>query len=424
MFARAKAIRLSILISTVVIGLIIVIQAFWLRKVYQFEQKDFDQKVVSAIKGLYEDIDLVGDRLHYMNEIVTKPEQHIYIASVERWQPVDTISYYIHNELEDFNLFTDCRLTLFDIQKGVFFEKDIHSTASNNKVLKAVPQHITKLSRSSIILYFPHRESYIISNMIFWIVTSLILLGVLIWLGLSLFYLNRQKSLNELQRDLVSNFSHEFRTPLSVISLAAESMKKNSTAEKKEKVLRYADMVESQSQYLQGQIDRLLRYSFSEKNGLQLNKEKVNINDLIRTAANNLQPLIEQKRAEIKYELNAENPVICADKNYILIVLINLIENALKYSKEPRVIISTANKDHDLEISVSDNGQGIEKKYISDIFKKFFRVSKGDIRISKGFGIGLSFVKKIIDSHHGTINVESVPKIGSNFIISLHQNQS
>jgi two-component system phosphate regulon sensor histidine kinase PhoR len=259
--------------------------------------------------------------------------------------------------------------------------------------------------------------------MIFWIVTSLILLGVLVWLGLSLFYLNRQKSLNELQKDLVNNFSHEFKTPLSVISLAAESMKKNSTVEKKEKILRYANMVESQSLYLQGQIDRLLRYSFSEKAGLQLIREQVNIHDLVREATINLQPLIEQKKAEIKFELNAENPVIYADKNYILIVLINLVENALKYSKEPKIIIGTANKEHNLEINVKDNGQGIEKKFLSDIFKKFFRVSKGDIRTSKGFGIGLSFVKKIIDSHHGTINVESIPQIGSNFIISLHQNQ-
>jgi two-component system phosphate regulon sensor histidine kinase PhoR len=423
MFARAKAIRLSILISTVVIGLIIVIQAIWLTKVYQYEQKEFDQKVVGAIKGVYEDIDLVIDPTRYLNDIVTKPDPHIYIASVERWEPSDTIAFYLHHELEDFNIFADCRLTLFDSKKGVFFEKDIYSATSKNKSLNALPASATKLSHNSIILYFPHRERYIISNMIFWIVTSLILLGVLVWLGLSLFYLNRQKSLNELQKDLVNNFSHEFKTPLSVISLAAESMKKNSTVEKKEKILRYANMVESQSLYLQGQIDRLLRYSFSEKAGLQLIREQVNIHDLVREATINLQPLIEQKKAEIKFELNAENPVIYADKNYILIVLINLVENALKYSKEPKIIIGTANKEHNLEINVKDNGQGIEKKFLSDIFKKFFRVSKGDIRTSKGFGIGLSFVKKIIDSHHGTINVESIPQIGSNFIISLHQNQ-
>ena len=424
MIVKARAVRLSILISTIIIGLIIVIQAFWLGKVYQYEEKEFDRKVIGAIKGLYDDIKLVEDPSKYLNEIVTKPEPHIYLAAVERWEPVDTISYYIHHELEDLGIFTDCRLTLYDDHRGVFFAKDIYSAASNNSSLKALPEKALKISYDSIILYFPHRERYILSNMIFWIVTSLILLAVLVWLGLSLFYLNRQKSMNELQRDFVNNFSHEFKTPLSVISLAAESLKKNSTVEKKDKILQYADMVGNQSQYLQGQIDRLLRYSFSEKTELQLIRENVNMHGLVQEAANNLQPLIEQKKAEIKFELIAENPVISGDKNYLLIVLINLIENALKFSKEPKVTISTSNKNHYLEINVKDNGVGIEKKYIRDIFKKFFRVPKGDIHSSKGFGIGLSFVKKIIDSHHGTIAVESVPGIGSNFIITLNPSQS
>lgn len=424
MVVKAKAVRLSILISTIVIGLIIVIQAFWLGKVYQYEEKEFDRKVIGAVKGLYDDIRLVEDPSKYINDIVSKPEPHIYVAAVESWEPVDTIAFYLQHELEDFGIFTDCRLTLNDDKRGVFFAKDIYSATSNKNNLKALPKPPAKVSYDSIILYFPHRERYILSNMIFWIVTSLILLGVLVWLGLSLFYLNRQKSLNELQRDFVNNFSHEFKTPLSVISLAAESLKKNSTTEKKEKVHQYADMVGNQSQYLQGQIDRLLRYSFSEKTGLQLIKENVNIHDLVQEAANSLLPLIEQKKAELLFELKAENPVVICDKNYVLIVLINLIENALKYSKDPKVTISTENKNNHLEINVKDNGVGIEQKHIHDIFKKFFRVSKGDIHSSKGFGIGLSFVKKIIDSHHGTIHVESIPGIGSNFIITLNQNQS
>ncbi len=424
MIVRARTIRLTILFSTIIIGLIIVIQAFWLRKVYHYEEKEFDRKVISAIKGLYDDINLVKDPSKYLNEVVTKPEPHIYIAAVENWEPADTISYYLHHELEEFEIFTDCRLTLYDSLKGIFYEKDIFSATSNNSSLKALPGRAAKTSYSSIILYFPHREKYILSNMIFWIATSLVLLGVLVWLGLSLFYLNRQKFLNELQRDFVNNFSHEFKTPLSVISLAAETLKKNSALEKKEKILQYANMVENQSQYLQVQIERLLRHSYSEKKDLELISEKIDLHELIGEAVRNLQPLIEQKNSQVLFELNADNHIITGDKNYILIVLINLIENALKYSKEPKVTIGTVNKNHHVEISVKDNGVGIEKKYLNDIFKKFFRVPKGDIHSSKGFGIGLSFVKKIIDSHHGSIAVESIPGIGSNFIITLHQNQS
>ncbi|MFI5133072.1 MAG: sensor histidine kinase [Chitinophagales bacterium] len=424
MIIRARTVRLGILISTIIIGLIIVIQVFWLRKVYQYEEKEFDRKIIGTVKGLYDDIKLVEDPAKYLNEIVSKPEPHIYIARVETWQPPDTISFYVHHELEDFDIFTDCRLTLYETGKrGIFFEKDIYSAASDSNSLRALPERISNVSYNCIILYFPHRERYILSNMIFWISTSLTLLGVLIWLGASLFYLNRQKSLNEIQRDFVNNFSHEFKTPLSVISLAAESLKKKSIQEKPEKAMQYANMVEYQTRYLQNQIDRLLRYSFSEKTELQLIKENTNIHELIQEAVSNLQPLIDVKNAEIFYELKAANPVIDGDKNYLLIVLINLIENALKFSQQPKVTISTRNKDHHFEITVKDNGVGIEKKYIRNIFKKFFRVSKGDIHSSKGFGIGLSFVKKIIDSHQGRIEVESVPGIGSSFIITLNQSQ-
>ncbi len=424
MIIRARTVRLGILISTIIIGLIIVIQVFWLRKVYQRAEEEFDSNVIGAVKGLYDDIKLVKDPAKYLNEIVSKPEPHIYIARVETWQLPDTIAFYVHHELEDFHIFTDCRLTLYEPgKKGIFFEKDIYSAASSNDSLRALPERISKVPYSCIILYFPHRERYILSNMIFWIATSLILLGVLVWLGASLFYLNKQKSLNELQRDFVNNFSHEFKTPLSVISLAAESLKKKSVQEKPDKATQYANMVEYQTRYLQNQIDRLLRYSFSEKTELQLIKENTDIHELIREAVSNLQPLIDLKNAGISYDLKADDPVVNGDRNYLLIVLINLIENALKFSPQPKVNIGTRNQDRHLEIIVRDNGVGIEKKYIRTIFKKFFRVSKGDIHSSKGFGIGLSFVKKIVDSHHGSIQVESVPGTGSSFIITLNQNQ-
>jgi two-component system phosphate regulon sensor histidine kinase PhoR len=425
MIIRARTVRLGILISTIIIGFIILIQVLWLRKVYHNEEKDFDHKIIGALKGLYDDVKLVEDPVNALNEIISKPESHVYIAKVDIWQPPDTIAWFLHHELEDFDVFTDCRLTLYDaVSKKILFEKDIYSAASNKTALRPLPAAVRKPPYKSIILYFPHRERYILSNMIFWIATSIILLGVLIWLGFSLFYLNRQKFLNELQRDFVNNFSHEFKTPLSVIALASESLKKNSTQERKEKISQYADIVGYQSKYLQGQIDRLLRYSFAEKSGLQLYIEQVDMHELIHEAVNNLQPLVEQKKAEIIFDLRADNPVVNGDKNYLMIVVTNLVENALKYSTLPKVVVSTYTENQSLSVSVKDNGMGIEKKYIRDIFKKFFRVHKGDIHSSKGFGIGLSFVKRIMDSHHGTIRVESVPGIGSNFIITLKQNHT
>ena len=413
--------RYGVILSSLIIFLIILIQAFLLGKVYRFEEKDFDRNVISAIKGLYDDLNLADKSVTRLNELISKLEEHVYLARVEKWLPEDSISFYTHKELLNFNIFTDCKLILFDAdRKEIFYQKDIFSAASKSEQLRNLPASISNPPYHSVLLYFPNREKFILSNMIFWIVSSLVLLGVLIWLGTSLFSLNRQKSLNQLQRDFVNNFSHEFKTPLSVISLAAESLKKNALAEKQEKLLQYTGMVEYQANYLQGQIERLLRYSFSEKADLQLITEPVNIHELIREAVNNLQPLIEEKKAAIHFELNAANPVVNGDKNYLMIVLINLVENALKYSIDPVVTIKTNSSDQLFQIAVKDNGVGIEEKYLGEIFKKFFRIPKGDIHPSKGFGIGLSFVKKIIDSHRGKIQVKSIPGSGSEFIINLN----
>ncbi|HYM92884.1 MAG TPA: hypothetical protein VET23_02010, partial [Chitinophagaceae bacterium] len=158
MIIRAKTVRLGILISTIIIGLIIVIQVFWLRKVYHLEEKEFDRNVIGVVKELYDDIKLVADPGKYLNEIVSKPEAHVYVAKVEIWQPSDSIVSYLRQDLEDFGIFTDCRLTLYDAgKKNIFFEKDIFAAASNNSSLRPLPAWVSKPSFNSIILYFPHR---------------------------------------------------------------------------------------------------------------------------------------------------------------------------------------------------------------------------------------------------------------------------
>ena len=422
MTLRSKTVRLGIFISTIIIGLIIVVQVFWLYKQYHYEEKEFDHHIFGVLKEAYAKLPLIKDSTLNLNDLISKTKPQVYYSKIEQWQaPADILSV-IENAMEDFDVFTDCHVALYQSStKKFFYEADIHPE-SNGRKLASLPATIKKPLTDSIILYFPNREKYILSNMLFWIISSFILFGVLIWLGASIFYLYRQKTFNELQKDFVNNFTHEFKTPLSVIMLAAESLRKKSVMENPERIANYADMVQQQSQYLHGQIDRLLRYSFSENSDLKLNKEVFDIHELIREAISNLQPLIEQKKAIVSLEALAEKSLLVGDKNYILIVLINLIENALKYSTEPKVIITTDSDLELLKISVKDNGVGIEEKYFGEIFKKFFRVPKGDIHSSKGFGIGLSFVKKIIDSHHGLIEVKSVPGIGSNFTISLHQN--
>lgn len=420
---KIKTIQFSVFISTIIIGLIVLSQLFWLRKVYLREEREFDYQVVRVLKSLYGGLDLIKDKSLNLNDLISRPAPNIYVAKVDYWRSKEAIIGLIDDRLEDFDVFTDCRIDFYDSsQKRIFYEADIHAATGSHRQSLAPANLRMKPNFNALILYFPNRNQYILSNMLFWILSAIVLLGVLIWLGASIFYLQKQRSLNKMQKDFVNNFTHEFKTPLSVIALAAESLQKPSSKNNSEKTDRYASMVEQQTRYLQNQIERLLRNAHSENSQLQLIKETVNVHQLIEDAISNLQPLIDEKKAEIILELEAENPCLIADRNYVFIVLVNLMENALKYSANPKIIIHTHNKNKHLYVSVKDNGEGIDKKNLHKIFKKFYRVNEGNIQSAKGFGIGLSFVKKILDSHHAQITVESVKGIGSIFTVTFYQN--
>lgn len=416
---RSQTIRLGIFISTLVIAAIIIFQLIWLNKVYHREQKEFDQGIARALRDFYDDIHQPVDPNYNLNQLVESPERHTYIARIT--SPVahkDSVLFYMQNELEGENIFTDCYAGLYEVSQKKYIVKGLlYAPTESNKKPDSLPYF--HANYNYLILYFPHRREFILSKLNFWLISSVLLLIVLILFGASLYYFYRQTFLNEMQKDFVNNFTHEFKTPVSVINLAAEVLEHPEISKKPEKLSNYASIVKYQVGYLQKQIEKLLKQAYSESNHLHLEKEDVRLQQLVEEAITNLQPLIEEKKASIKYEFNAKKDWLFADHGYLVTVITNLIENALKYSKAPRIIIQTYNENGHVALSVKDNGQGIPKKYLRKIFRKFYRVSNGEQVAARGFGLGLPFSKRIVQAHHGKVVVESIPEVGSNFIIKL-----
>ena len=255
--------------------------------------------------------------------------------------------------------------------------------------------------------------------MIFWIASSGLLLLVLIGFGFSIFYLYRQKFFNETQRDFVNNFTHEFKTPLAVIKIAADVLQQQNIIEKPEKLKNYAGIIHEQTSHLQSQVQRLLEIAYTDRSSLPLEKEKFDINLLIKESINDLQPLIEQRNAIVKTNFAMQDVMINADRPYLRLCLINLIENAIKYSTTPVIDVSTKIDGAVLLIAIKDNGIGIATEHQKKIFERFYRITDGELHITKGFGLGLNFVKKVIDTHHGKIEVASELGNGSTFTIKL-----
>lgn len=422
MFFRSKTIRLAILISTFIIAAIIIFQLIWLRKVYYYEQKEFDHAIAKVVRGFYEDIDDPSFSSYTLSELITNPNEQTFFVRIGRnGLNVDSTKVLLQSELEDEDIFTDCYVGYYNASKKNYdFNIYLPSATANKKENISMP--VLGEPYNHLTLYFPHRNKYILSKMNFWIISSIVLLLVLILLGSSIYYLYRQQFLNEIQKDFVNNFTHEFKTPVSVINLAAEVLTNPATAQRPDKLARYAAIVQYQGDYLQEQIERLLRHAYSETNLLHLQKRKLDIHDVIEEAINNLQTLIASSHATVERNFKASDPHIHADKGYLLIVITNLIENALKYSRQPKIVVSTSGGGHEIVLSVKDNGKGIDKKYQAKIFKKFFRVPNGEQVSARGFGLGLAFVKRIVQAHRGKITVKSNPGVGSEFSIFLPVN--
>ena len=425
-FMRSSTLKWIVLSATLVAAIIVTVQLYWLKKVYSFEKRQFNLNVVKSIRGLFEDLEMNDAPGVSLQQLITaNPDDNYFIFKADTIPPKDSLAFYIQDEFADFGVLTDCKLGAYsNTEKKYVYEEFIPAPASRYAGIKPVAQELPVISKEydCIVLYFPHRHEYILEQMDFWIVSTVILFLALIGLAASLFYFYRQKFLAEIQKDFVNNFTHEFKTPLAVMKIASDVLAQDSILHQPDRLGRYAAIIKSQTEHLQSQVERLLRTASIESKDLPMNKEDINAHQLIGEALNKVQPLIEKKRAKVELKMDEGNGQVFADKAHLELALINLLENALKYSPEPHIVVETGHSEDDFFISVKDNGVGIEKQYLKNIFKKFYRVPTGDIHDVKGFGLGLNFVKRIIDAHKGRIKVNSLPGIGTEFRLFIPLN--
>jgi two-component system, OmpR family, phosphate regulon sensor histidine kinase PhoR len=419
---RSSTLKWIMLCSSIIIALILISQLYWLKRVYYLEDQQFNSSIVKSIRGLFEDLEIDDDPGFRIKEMIEATDPNTYLIRLDAAPDMDSLQLYLSNEFEVFNVWTDCNVGLYSSQTNTILNQYYLPTAASRfqepskTSLKAI-----KKNYNYLLLNFPHRSNYIIHEMLFWIVTAVALLLVLIGLTISLLFLYRQKFLNELQKDFVNNFTHEFKTPLAVMKIASDVLVQPDIATRPERLKKYGEVIKEQTEHLQSQVERLLRTALTESNRLPVAKEACQLNQLIYSTIEQIDPLIKNNEATINFVPDDNEPVIFADKVHLQLVIINLIENAIKYSNlKPLVWIALQDANNGMyAITVKDNGIGIAAKNIKNLFKKFYRVPTGNIHNVNGFGLGLNFVKKIIDAHDGKIIINSVEGIGTEFKILL-----
>ena len=232
----------------------------------------------------------------------------------------------------------------------------------------------------------------------------------------------RQKKLGEIKNDFINNMTHEFKTPIATISLAVDAMKNEKVLQDRSKIGYFSNIIKEENQRMNRQVETILKASQLEKQEIELNLKPVHLHVIIKDVADNFALQLEEKKGRAELILDAENDLVNADEVHLSNLVNNLLDNAVKYSKETTPIfvrICTQLNGKNLQLKVEDNGIGMNKETAKRVFERFYRAHTGNIHNVKGFGLGLSYVKTIVEAHHGTIRVDSTLGKGSTFIIEL-----
>ncbi len=274
---------------------------------------------------------------------------------------------------------------------------------------------------AELFLHFPNKRNYLLSKIQLMLIASLSFIAVMIiCFGLAIRTIFRQKLVSQMRTDFINNMTHELKTPISTISLASEMIKAHSSGIKNPQILKYSNIIFDENKRLGRQVDKVLEMAVIDRGQMRLSITKLNIHDIILQAKQKTELKMEDRSGIVETYLNAQEPEIEGDKVHITNIIFNLLDNAVKYTGDSPVIkIYTQNMEHGVEISIEDNGIGMNDEAQTKIFDKFYRVPTGDIHDVKGFGLGLSYVKKILEVHHGTIKVKSALKKGTTFTIFI-----
>lgn len=300
------------------------------------------------------------------------------------------------------------------------FNKSENFSKSKTYKVKLFPND-TFQQDQTLQVYFPEKENYILKNL--WSIFGSSFLLIAFVGGIFYYSVNsllNQKKLSNIKNDFINNMTHELKTPVSTIALALEVIKDKEINKSSEKTDRYLNIITEENRRLGTQIEKVLQIAKLEKGDLNLNFEPIDINEVLDQVVKNQSVQMEQYGVKLNLDLQAEETIVSADRVHLTNIIFNLMDNAIKYSKEkPEITIATSNTEKGLLLKISDKGIGIPKDQLSKIFEKFYRVPKGDLHDVKGFGLGLSYVKNMVEMHNGTISVNSKIDEGTDFSVLL-----
>jgi len=275
---------------------------------------------------------------------------------------------------------------------------------------------------------FPEKTNYVLGSMT-WLLSASLLFSLIILatFAMSLFFIINQKKVSEMKSDFINNMTHEFKTPIATISLAADTITNPKVINDELSVKHFISMIKKENSRMNKKVETILQIASLDKKEIDFRYENVSLHSIIEHSVETIDIIIQQRQGIIRLKLNADMPYVYGDGEHLTNLVNNLLDNAIKYSEgSPEITIDTRNIDRGILMSVEDKGIGMTKNVQSRIFERFYRQTSGNVHDVKGFGLGLNYARAIVDAHSGNITVHSEPGKGSRFDVFLpfnHENE-
>jgi len=420
---KSKLFTGIITITAIALTGIIITQFFWVKDALKTKNDQFYQNTHLGLKRVVNQLmALQSDSLTSKRYQDVIESENYHTRFIESLDP-ELLKRMINSEFQNLEL---CKIYYYGIYDMDTHEFVILSDSANVYTLlhsehKATISCVFQKDQYILSVYFPLQHVFVFNNMQLYVSLSGIFMIIVIagfWLTARSFL--KQKKLTEMKTDFVNNMTHELKTPIATISITSEMLKKKEVQKYQDRVDKYANIIFNENERLKTQVDSVLQVAMLERKNYDLKLINLNVHELIEQATNRFELAVTERNGFIKKRLNAANNIVLGDANRLANVLNNLIDNAIKYSPEsPEITISTHSNKKGVLITMEDAGIGMEQDQLNSIFKQFHRVPTGDLHDVKGFGLGLYYVKSIVNAHKGTISVTSTIGKGSSFTIFL-----
>ncbi len=419
-----RIIRTIIILGSLAIAGIIFIQGYWVLRTLDLKEQDFHQTVTIALRNVAEAISGYNESELPKTNLISRRSSNYYSVNVNSAIDANILEDLLFQEFEKSSINTVFEYAVYDCSSdSLVYGNFCNIAEDSNEFVRS--QNLPKFE--DLIYYFvvkfPSRGSYILGTMRQSVAFSIIALLAIAFFAYAMWVILRQKQLTELQKDFINNMTHEFKTPISSIKIASDFISSDARIQDDPRLSKYTEIIRQQNTRLNNQVEKVLNIARLERDQFELNKVRIELVAFLQKCIKNEQVKFDIKGEEIQFDSSVEEAFVKADGLHLNNVLSTLLDNAFKYTtNEPKVVVGLTKKnDQTYRLSVSDNGIGIDKEMQKKIFEKFYRIPTGNVHNVKGFGLGLFYVKNIIEGHKWSLDVESEKHLGTTFSIYIQK---